>query len=981
MRKGVLFLLAALLAACRNSGPPYSPQEALKTFQIEPGYRIELFASEPEVDSPVSMDIDENGNIYVVEDRGYPINIEGKLGRVKLLRDTNGDGMPDRTTIFADHLVMPTGVMRWKKGILVTDTPDVWYLEDTNGDGVSDIKRRVLTGFPFTNPQHTVNGLIYGPDNWIYLAHEGPATAVIFQQEFGDRGSDIRYTDREDVPPVREHRNIRFRPDTNQLEALSSSSQFGHSFDDWGRHFTVSNSNHARMEAVAARYLNRNRDLPVGNAVEEISDHGAASKVFPITTHPRFELLTGVGEFSSACSITFFRGSTFVAEPAHGIVHRDVLSDSGALYVARRARPNIEFLASTDAWFRPVNFYPGPDGALYLLDYYRMIIEHPEWMSTKHHHSPDLFKGIDRGRIYRIAPEGVGGPVKSIRLGSASNQDLAKELVNPVAWWRRTAQRLLVDRKAVDVVPDLERLFEQTTLPQGRVQILWTLEGLGKLDAGLVRKALADSTPGVRENGIRLAELHLRQSPELERDLLALGADPDSRVRYQLLLTLGFFSSADTRALREKLLFDNLEDKWFQVAALSANSDDAPRLFAKATSEGSAKTDGRSMLIRYLASEIGVRQRPGEIEGLVRKVVSGPAGGSWWESASLAGLNTGMRGKTSKISNQTRGLLVTIFETASPEVRHAALRLLEMTRLPSGPDADKLLRRSTAIVRDPKADSDLRADSIGILALADPERNAPHFESLIEPHQPEAVQSAAVRAYGKVKGDAVGKLLLKDWRSMSPSVRADAADAMLLEPSRARMLVAALKSGDVQPWTLAFRHKRRLIMNTDAQLRETARPLLEQTPADREAVVKRYQAALDRAADAARGREVFRTVCAKCHRLEGHGAETGPDLLTVQHKPKQFLLNTILIPSESIAQGYESYVVETFSGGTLDGVLGPQSPATITLRHEDGKEDIVHRQDIKNMYVTNLSAMPADLEKQVDLQQMADLLEYLKTVH
>jgi putative heme-binding domain-containing protein len=170
-------------------------------------------------------------------------------------------------------------------------------------------------------------------------------------------------------------------------------------------------------------------------------------------------------------------------------------------------------------------------------------------------------------------------------------------------------------------------------------------------------------------------------------------------------------------------------------------------------------------------------------------------------------------------------------------------------------------------------------------------------------------------------------------------------------------------------------------MSTDAQLRETARPLLEQTPADREAVVKRYEAALDRSADAARGREVFRSVCAKCHRLEGHGAEMGPDLLTVQHQPKQFLLNTILIPSESIAQGYESYVVETFSGGALDGVLGPQSRATITLRHEDGKEDIVHRQDIKNMYVTNLSAMPADLEKQVDLQQMADLLEYLKTVH
>jgi len=194
------------------------------------------------------------------------------------------------------------------------------------------------------------------------------------------------------------------------------------------------------------------------------------------------------------------------------------------------------------------------------------------------------------------------------------------------------------------------------------------------------------------------------------------------------------------------------------------------------------------------------------------------------------------------------------------------------------------------------------------------------------------------------------------------------------------MLVAALKNGDVQPWTLAFRHKRRLIMNTNQDIRDAARPILEQTPADREAVVKRYETALDRKADAAKGREVFRSVCSKCHRLENRGSEVGPDLMTVQNQPKQFLLNNILMPSASIAQGYEAYVVETFGSGTLDGVMGPQSPATISLRHEDGKEDIIQRQDIKNMYVTNLSAMPGDLEKQVDTQQMADLLEYLKTV-
>jgi putative membrane-bound dehydrogenase-like protein len=969
MHRIALIGALTLLCGCRKSAPPYSPKDALTTFKIESGYHIETFVTEPDVVSPVAMDVDENGDIYVVEDRGYPLNIEGKLGRVKMLHS-------GRVTIFADHLVLPTGVMRWKKGILVTDAPDVWYLEDTDGDGVADVKRKVLTGFPFTNPQHTVNGLVYGLDNWIYLAAQNPATATIFKKEFGDRGSDIRYVDREGVPPLQERgRNVRFRPDINQLEALSGNSQFGQSFDDWGRHFTVSNSNHVQQETIAARYLKRNPDLPVRSAIEDISDHDAAAKVYSIVEHPRFEMLSGVGQFTSACGITYYRGSSFTAEPVHGIVHRDVLVDNGAIYLAKRAQEGVEFLASTDAWFRPVNMYIGPDGAMYVLDYYRMVIEHPEWMATKHHHSPDLIKGIDRGRIYRVVPDGVGGPLQGIHLGSASNQELVAELANPVIWWRRTAQRLLVDRKAVDVTADLIRLFEQSQSPQGRVHALWTLEGLGKLDAESIRKALADPVPGVRENGIKLAELHL---PELEKDLLKMGAETDSRVRYQLLLTLGFLKSPASQSIRERLLFDNLEDKWFQVAALSASSDDAPRLFEKAVAVGPNETKGKAMLYGYLAAVIGARQKSAEIERLMQRLGSGSSS----QAASLDGLNQGLRGKHGPASKRTQELLLGIFETGEPKARGAALRSIEILHLAKGEVSKSALVKAAARARDPKTDAELRADSIGFLALAAPEENAAVFQSLIDPHQPEVVQVAAVRAYGKGSGDQVAAFLLKNWRSVAAPVRAEAADAIIREPSRVRLLVAALKTGDVQPWTLGFRHRNRLMMNADPEIREAARPILSQSPADREAVVKKYEAALDLKPDYARGEQVFRSTCSKCHRLNGYGSEVGPDLTTVRNQPKQWLLTNILIPSQSIAQDYESYVVETVSGGTFDGVIGPkgQSPTTVTLRHEDGKEDVIQRQDIKNMYVTNLSAMPGDMEKQVNLQQMADVIEYVKAV-
>ena len=170
-------------------------------------------------------------------------------------------------------------------------------------------------------------------------------------------------------------------------------------------------------------------------------------------------------------------------------------------------------------------------------------------------------------------------------------------------------------------------------------------------------------------------------------------------------------------------------------------------------------------------------------------------------------------------------------------------------------------------------------------------------------------------------------------------------------------------------------------MNPDPAIRETARPLIEQSAGERQKIAKRYEAAFDKKPDPRRGREVFKSICSKCHRLGGLGVQVGPDLATVQNQPKQVLLEDILIPSKNIAQGYEAYVVETVSGATLDGVIGAQTPTSIALRHEDGKEDVIQRKDIKQMYVTNLSAMPGDLEKQIDIQQMADLLEYVKTTH
>src|SRR5437016_9661741 len=209
-----ILLLVLFLTGCGRSGPPFPPAKALETLKIKKGFRIETFVTEPAIASPVAMEFDEEGRIYVVEMPGYPLDTR-PTGRIKLLEDTNGDGRPDRSRIFADGLVLPTGVMRWKKGILVTAAPDVWYFEDTDGDERADVCRKVMTDFPLNNQQHTVNGPLYGLDNWIYLAHEGPARAVIFKEKFGDLGSGIRFAERNGGPVLKvERRGVRFRPDS-----------------------------------------------------------------------------------------------------------------------------------------------------------------------------------------------------------------------------------------------------------------------------------------------------------------------------------------------------------------------------------------------------------------------------------------------------------------------------------------------------------------------------------------------------------------------------------------------------------------------------------------------------------------------------------------------------------------------------------------------------------------------------------------------
>ena len=241
-----------------------------------------------------------------------------------------------------------------------------------------------------------------------------------------------------------------------------------------------------------------------------------------------------------------YNNVVFIAEPSHNLIHTDLVYENGAAFASKRQFEGKEFLASKDAWFRPVNFYIGPDGAMYLLDFHRKIIEHPEWISEEVLNSGDLYQGIDKGRIFRITPTGTTSMTKEISLGQATPEELILQLQSQNIWWRRHAQRLLVDGQNQNLVPAIKEFLGNTTA-LGMVHGLWTLDGLNHFDKELIFKALGHSVPGVRENAIRIAELHRQGFPELEEKLITMVNDHDSKVRFQLLLTLGYFQSSEAR--------------------------------------------------------------------------------------------------------------------------------------------------------------------------------------------------------------------------------------------------------------------------------------------------------------------------------------------------------------------------------------------------------------------------------------------------
>jgi putative membrane-bound dehydrogenase-like protein len=968
------------------------PSEALSTFELEPGFQIELLAAEPLVSSPVDMEIDENGRLYVVEMPGYPLDKSG-TGRIVVLSDENGDGTMDKRVLFADNLTLPNGILRWKKGIIVTDAPNVLYLEDSDGDGKADIREVILTGFSLSNPHVNVNNPVYGLDNWIHLSHLGHIGTRKYGTEFGDTGSEVRFpgsTQSPVLPKNAANNNVRFKPESKELEMASSSSQFGHTFDRWGNHLLTHNQKHIYHEVIAARYLRRNPALVVASATQSNSDHGDATEVHQITTNPDRQLFTPVGVTTSSSGITAYDGGlfphpfdknlVFVTESVSNLVHADVLAPNGATFTATRSAIDREFLASRDSWSRPVNMYVGPDGALYVLDYYRRIIEHPEWMSDEAVEAGGLYDGHDMGRIYRITPKGTSKPAwtKGLSLGNANAKKLAALLRNKNQWWRINAQRLLVDRKDKSVVADLENLVHNAAEAEGRLHALWTLEGMQALSLPPIIRALKDPEPGVRENAIRLAELHLKEFPSLEKHLLPLEKDPASKVRVQLICTLGFLSSPEAVAVRQKLLFHDLQDEWVQIAALSADASQTAPLLKEVLERYRPGQDAYGELVKRLTNMVAAGTDTVKIQQLVRQAISPGAGEK--EAFILEGLSEGIKRRKGgpKLAGSHALLVDAALGHRSDVVRGGALSLLKADKNLNPGLIESGTKRAIKIAVNKKQKLAARELAIGFLGLSkDPVQHDALLKNLIGTREEPQIQFAALKVLDKIPGPEPGTFLLSQWGSLTPDVRDAALELFLTDQARVVLLLNAIESGQVQSSGLGYLRGVKLMNHSNDALRDRARKLLTNDSGKKKAVAD-YQSVLTLTGDRKNGLNVFVQNCSVCHQVRGQmGVAFGPDLGTVHNWVAGDLLANILDPTLSMAPGFDFQEIALNDGETFQGTIASETASAIRLRIAPGVEKTINRQAVKSIKMLNASPMPG-FAGQIPHQEMADLIAFLR---
>ena len=981
--------------------PHVDPADALSTFKLAAGFSIELVAAEPLVSDPVAACFDESGAMYVAEMHGYPFSHEptrlnpkggGKkdAGVIRRLQDTDGDGRMDSSVVFADGLSWPTSVCCYNGGVFVLAPEHLYYLKDSTGDGKADIRETVLSGFGRGNVQAVTNGLQWGLDNRIYFAAGGNPRTLLH------RGKPLSLPGKSDIS---------FDPRTETFAAVTGGLQFGHTRDDWGTRFVCSNSNHIMQVVYPEGYLSRNPFFVASNAVRSIATDGASAPVFRRSPPEPWRIVRQkwraldkgyrltiaddgswqfipidpkkspagaipteypVGFFTSATGITIYRGdaypeefhgNAFVGDVGGNLIHRKTVDRQKVVYSSSRADQGVEIIASSDNWFRPVNFVNAPDGSLYVLDMYRETIEHPYSIPEEIKAFLDLSSGDDRGRIYRLVSPQMQRRT-AVDIGGLESTALVQQLASPNGWNRDTALRLIWERQDVRLVPLIEQLLATTQVPVGKVHALSALDGLHASNSSHIQACLQDSNPRVRQHAIRLSESLLKESPELLRSVAAMTTDDSEHVRFQLAFSLGAVESVVATEALTAMCQDPRNGAEVQTAIFSSVRNSAGEIARQLLFSNGADSSRIGGVLKELSIIVGSNPDTSQAVDLLQAVTQADSIPQQANVLSAVGVGLERRGRT-------------------------MTQLLNGSEMPKSLNiaVDQLFDQAKTTALSEVGSHSERVLAVRLLAFAKYEFASSALAGLLSSRTPQPVQQAAVRALGAISDNAVAGTLLENWKGYGPGLRADVVETLLTYTTRTQRLLDAVEAGVVGRSDIGRVHKQLLLAHRDNKIKTLSVKLFgSDVNTNRTAVVNQYQDVLQLTGDAANGRKVFTKTCSSCHKVGNVGHNVAPELASVKNKSEADLLVAILDPNREAQPNYNTYTVITQQGRNYSGIVAAETAASITLKRAEAKQDIVLRSNIEEMVASGISLMPEGLEKDLSKQQLADVIAFVKSI-
>ena len=968
---------------------PADPAESIQHMAVPRGLEAHLFVAEPAIAKPIAIAWDHRGRLWVAETVDYPNNLQRNGNghdRIKICEDTDGDGQADKFTIFADKLSIPTSLAFAGGGLVVHQAPDTLFLQDTDGDDKADKRKTLFTGWGIGDTHAGPSNLRYGLDNWLYgiVGYSG------FKGTIGGEAHDFRQG------------FYRFKPDGSKLEFLrnTSNNSWGVGFSEEGLLFgSTANGCPSVFLPIPNRYYEMVRGLTAGGVLRSIAD---TNRMFPVTDKVRqvdyfggFTAGAGHALYTArAYPKVYWNATAFVAEPTGHLVSTFSLEKRGSDFASHN---EWNLAASDDEWTSPVAAEVGPDGSVWISDWYSFIVQHnptPTGFRTGRGGAYETpLRDKTHGRIYRITPVGAASKATTRALDPADPRGLVAALKDDNMLWRLHAQRLLVERGNKDVVPDLIALVKDVSvdaigLNTGAIHALWTLQGLGALDgqdeaaASAVVAALGHPSTGVRRNAVQVLPDAFKATRAS-----ALVADPDPQVRLAALLALADApeSLAAAEAIVAALLDGKVEgDRWLPDAATAAASAHAApflkalavRKLQKPASPTTVVIAGR--IAEHLARSVSPGASADYLVGLkdADRAVT---------NAIVAGLARGWpRDRKPELDDASEKALVELLTVLSPASRAQLISLAgrwgsKVIETHSAEIASTLL----ATARDEKQDEASRVDAARRLVEfrpSNPEAVGATLD-LITPRSTQGLAAGLVDAAGRSESPEAGGLIVAHLGSMTPVVRIEAVKALLSRPEWTSAFLGGVERGEVSLSQLSLPQIQALAAHPDKAIADRSQALIAKggglPDADRQKVIDRLSPLVLQGGDAAKGKVVFAQQCAKCHTFGGEGGKVGPDLTGMGTHPREELLIHILDPSRSVEGNFVQYTLATTDGRVLNGLLASESKTSVELLDAEGKRIPLLREEIEAFAASKKSIMPEGFEKQVGPEGVADVLAFL----